>query len=398
MKYTHVGSVTLKISGKEIDTDTLELKISVKDTGIGIRAEDMGKLFQSFQRIDEERNRNIEGTGLGMAIVQKLLGMMDSRLEVASEYGVGSEFSFKIKQKVIDKTAVGNYEEHKSKNIDTNAEKRYLTAEKAKILAVDDNDMNLKVISGLLKRNLIVPDIADSGKSGIELAKRNFYHIIFLDNMMPGLSGVDTLKIMRRDKILSEKTRVIMLTASAMAGMREIYLREGFDDYLSKPIDVSELESVLERHLPAEIVSFAVEGQEKIVEEEKVGEDEFSSREKKKFAEICPEINLETALKYCMESKSFLIQMLETFTDAKRAEKVQNAFDSADWKNYQILVHALKSTSLSIGAEKLSEQAKSLEMASKEGKIEEIRLNHGDLMTNYEKVREEIKMWLEAGA
>ncbi len=392
VKYTHVGSVKLKISGKEVDSDTLELKISVKDTGIGIRAEDMGKLFQSFQRLDEEKNRNIEGTGLGIAIVQKLLGMMNSRLEVASEYGHGSEFSFKLRQKVIDKTPIGDYTAHQQKTEDKIAEKRYLTAEKAKILSVDDNDMNLKVISGLLKRNLIVPDLAESGKAGIELAKKNFYHIIFLDNMMPGLNGFETLKIMRREKILSEKTRVIMLTASAMAGMREIYLREGFDDYLSKPIDVSELESVLERHLPAEIVSFEVEGQEKIVEEEKIGEDEFSKREKKKFAEICPEINLETALKYCMDSKSFLTQMLETFTDAKRAEKVQNAFDSADWKNYQILVHALKSTSLSIGAEKLSEQAKSMEMAAKDGKIEEILANHGEMMSSYEKIRLEKKM------
>ena len=277
-----------------------------------------------------------------------------------------------------------------------------MTAADAKVLAVDDNDMNLKVISGLLKRNKIVPDLAESGQQGIELAKKNFYHIIFLDNMMPGLSGVETLKIMQRDNILSDKTSVVMLTASAMAGMRETYLREGFNDYLSKPIDVSELESVLERHLPAEIVSFEVEGQEQPVEpeelEETVGEDEFGKRERRKFAEICPDINLETALKYCMDSKSFLIQMFTTYIDAKRAEKIQAAFDSGDWKNYQILVHALKSTSLSIGAENLSEQAKSLELAAKDDKIDEIRANHGDLMTNYEKVRAEIKQWLEAGA
>jgi len=223
--------------------------------------------------------------------------------------------------------------------------------------------------------------------------------------MMPGLSGVETLKIMKRDKILSEKTSVVMLTASAMAGMREIYLREGFDDYLSKPIEVSELETVLERHLPPEMVSFEVEGQEKPVEsaeihesDEKVGEDEFSKREKKKFAEICPDINLETGLKYCMDSKSFLNQMLTTFTDDKRAEKIQAAYDSGDWKNYQILVHALKSTSLSIGAENLSEQAKALELAAKDNKFDKIRAEHGDLIAVYQKVRAEIKKWLEVSA
>ena len=175
--------------------------------------------------------------------------------------------------------------------------------------------------------------------------------------------------------------------------------------------------------MPAEIVSFEVESDKKISEpparietpppveaeeiahaqdveepEEIVGEDEFSSRERQKFAEVCPDINLETALKYCMDSKSFLQQMLTTFTDAKRVEKIQAAFDSGDVKNYQILVHALKSTSLSIGAENLSEQAKSLEMAAKENNVEEIQANHGDLMSNYEKVRDEISKWLEASA
>ena len=265
VKYTHVGSVTLKIGGKEIDADTFELEVKISDTGIGIRAEDMGKLFQSFQRLDEEKNRNIEGTGLGIAIVQKLLGMMESQLEVASEYGRGSEFSFKLRQKIIDKTAIGDFAARQQKISDSVAEKKFLIAAGAKVLAVDDNDMNLKVISGLLKRNKIVPDLAESGQLGIELARKNFYHIIFLDNMMPGLNGVETLKIMQREKILSEKTSVVMLTASAMAGMRETYLREGFNDYLSKPIDVSELEAVLEKHLPAEIVSFEVEGREQAV-------------------------------------------------------------------------------------------------------------------------------------
>ena len=403
VKYTHVGSVTLSISGREIDADNYELFIKVSDTGIGIHANDIEKLFLSFQRLDEEKNRNIEGTGLGISIVQKLLAMMDSKLEVSSEYGKGSTFSFRIMQKIIDKNPIGEYEKH-IKRFDKDAEKKYLTAEGAKVLAVDDNDMNLKVITGLLKRNKIHPDLAESGQQGIDMAKSKFYHIIFLDNMMPVMSGIETLKKMRRENVLDEKTVVVMLTASAIAGMREIYLREGFDDYLSKPINVSELESILEKHLPPEIVKFEVEGQEKTVQtqeieeeepEEKVGEDEFSKKERKKFAETCPDINLEVGLQYCMNSKSFLKQMFTTYTDDKRADKIQAAFEASDIKNYQILVHALKSTSLSIGAETLSEQAKSLELAAKENKIEEIKANHGDLMENYQKVREEIKKWLE---
>ncbi|MBE8953399.1 MAG: response regulator, partial [Quinella sp. 1Q7] len=367
VKYTHKGSVTLQISGVVLDADTFELQVRVSDTGIGIREEDMGKLFQSFQRLDEERNHDIEGTGLGIAIVQKLLGMMDSRLEVASTYGKGSEFSFRLTQKIIDRNPIGDYNERHLKRLDESANNQYLTAAGAKVLAVDDNDMNLKVISGLLKRNKIFPDLAESGQQGIELVKKNFYHVIFMDNMMPVMSGVETLKKMRAENILSDKTKVIMLTASAIAGMRETYLREGFDDYLSKPIEVSELEKILEKHLPAELVAFESDTQPAPIEpapieqppiedDEPVGEDEFSKREKKIFATTCPDIDLEIALKYCMDSKSFYVQMLTTFVDIKRAEKIQAAFESADVKNYQILVHALKSTSLSIGATALSER------------------------------------------
>ena len=413
VKYTHQGSVTLTMSGREVDADTFELLVKVTDTGIGIRKEDLSKLFQSFLRLDEERNRNIEGTGLGISIVQKLLTMMDSKLEVASEYGKGSEFSFKLIQKIIDKNPIGNYAEHHNKRLDKNAEKKFLIAKGAKVLAVDDNDMNLKVISGLLKRNEIVPDLADSGRQCIEMVKKNFYHIIFLDNMMPGMNGVETLKLMRNENILSNKTAVVMLTASAIAGMREAYLREGFDDYLSKPIDVTELETILEKHLPSEIVSFELEGQKKIPaqveaapspekiipkeeipEEQQPSEDTFSKREREIFVETCPDINLDVGLKYCMDSKDFLIQMLTTFTDDKKADKIQEKFDAGDWKNYQILVHALKSTSLSIGAENLSEQAKKLEHAAKDNEIEEIQANHAALMETYKKVREEITNWL----
>ena len=399
IKYTEKGSVTLKIGGKQIDSDVFELEVKVQDTGIGIRAEDMDKLFQSFQRLDNEKTRNIEGTGLGIAIVQKLLGMMKSKLEVSSEYGRGSEFSFKLIQKIIDKTPLGDYSAYEIETTDDSIQERYLTAENAKVLAVDDNDMNLKVISGLLKRNKIIPDIADSGQSGIELAKKNFYHIIFLDNMMPGLSGIETLKIMQQEKILNEKTKVVMLTASATAGMREIYLSEGFDDYLSKPIEVSELENILEKHLPSEVISFEVEGQEKSVEleevEESVGEDEFSKSERKKFAEICPDFDLDTGLSYCMDSKTFLVEIMRSFKEPKKADAIQAAFDAEDWETYKISVHALKSTSRTIGAVNLSKKAEKLELATKNDNIEEVKAGHDDLMQNYQKVREEILNWLE---
>ena len=424
VKYTHEGYVILKISGREIDADTFELHVAVSDTGIGIREEDLHKLFQSFMRLDEARNRNIEGTGLGISIVQKLLDMMGSKLEVESVYGQGSTFSFKLIQKIIDKNPVGNYEEHIIKH-PANSDKKFLKADGAKVLAVDDNSMNLKVISGLLKRNGIIPDLADSGQHCIEMAQENFYHIIFLDNMMPVMNGVETLKNLRAKNILSKDTAVIMLTASAITGLKEQYLREGFTDYLTKPIDVGELESMLEKYLPEEIVSFEDEEHEKISEqhaqvEEKISEpvkeeilepvqeeivdddfsdeDNFSESERKIFAERCPDINLDTGLTYFMDSKSFYVEILNDFKDSTSAEKIQSAFETSDVKNYQILVHALKSTSLSIGAEVLSEKAKKLEQAAKENNWEEIQANHEDFMTTYKNIREQISNWLEGNS
>ena len=399
VKYTPKGSVTLKIDGHELDADTFELQVKVSDTGIGIKTEDLQKLFQSFIRLDEERNRNIEGTGLGIAIVQKLLSMMGSKLEVVSEYGQGSEFSFKLTQKIIDRNVLGEYDEKHLKAPDKSADKKFLTATGARVLAVDDNDMNLKVIRGLLKRNKIFPDLAESGQQGIDMAKKNFYHIIFLDNMMPGMNGIETLKKMRDEKILREETKVIMLTAGAIAGMREIYLREGFDDYLSKPIIVSELEGMLEKYLPSTMIKFEEEKFEEDeppakVEPKPAAADKFSEHEKKIFAARCPDVNLDVALKYCMDSKEFTIQMLSTFADGGKAEKIQEKFSAQDWKGYQILVHALKSTALSIGAEKLSEQAKILELAAKNKDAEKIFANHDEMMTAYKKIREEISAWL----
>ncbi len=414
VKYTPEGSVTLSIDGKEIDDDSFELNVKVIDTGIGIRKEDMNKLFKSFQRLDVEKNRNIEGTGLGIVIVQKLLAMMGSRLEVESEYGKGSNFSFKLIQKIIDKTPVGNYSEHQAKRLDENVEKKFLKAGGAKVLAVDDNNMNLKVITGLLKRNEIVPDLADSGQRCIEMAKENFYHIIFLDNMMPGMNGVETLKEMKRENILSEKTAVVMLTASAISGMKEIYLREGFDDYLSKPIEIDELEKILANHLPKELISFEIEhsnlNQQSTEPEEKISEDKdveeipaeevteedtFTQKEREIFNATCPDVDLDTGLGYCMDSKSFLIEMLSEFVEGDKTEKIQNFFDAQDFKNYQIIVHALKGTAFLIGAMDLGEKAKSLELAAKENNVEEILNNHESLLADYEKVRSQIAKWLE---
>ena len=411
IKYTPEGSVTFSTKIISIGTDSLEMLISVKDTGIGIRSEDIGKLSVSFTRLDEEKNRNIEGTGLGISIVQKLLAMMDSKLEIESEYGKGSNFFFKISQKIIDKNPIGNYREHDIEKIrEEKKNKVYFNARGAKILVVDDNSMNLKVIFGILKFNEVKPDLAESGAKCLEFAAKNHYDIIFLDHMMPKMDGIETLQKLKAEH-LAEGTTVIALTANAISGAREFYLKAGFDDYLSKPINPAYLDEMLHRYLVDKLHNKTVEEIpevekipeveekseviEETVEVEEVAEDTFTIAEKNLLEKICPEINLDAAMGYCMDSKEFFVEMSQEFFDGNKTEEVNKSYDAEDWKNYRILVHALKSTSLVIGAENFSAKAKAQEFAAKDNNIEELKKNHDEFIISYEKLLREIGQWLK---
>ena len=400
VKYTKQGKITLTMSWRRADDETLELFVSVADTGIGIREEDMDKLFLSFRRLDEAKNKNIEGTGLGISIVQELLKMMGSKLQVVSVYGEGSEFSFTLKQKVIDRTPIGNYGEHHSERSSVRpTDIKFVKAARARILAVDDTPMNQQVIRGLLKRNEIVPDLADSGRQCLELAARNFYHIIFLDHMMPEMDGVETLKRLKQLN-LSPETKIVVLTANAITGAREQYLSAGFDDYLSKPIDVVALESLIEKYLPAEVIDEvhedATKHHENVTKEvaEEVGEDEFTSKERARLATICPSIDLATGLSNCMDSKEFYVEMVKEFLSGDKSGELESAFTEEDWRDYRVAVHALKSTSLVIGAVEFSERAKAQEFAARDKKVDELKSNHAALMSEYRNLRTALTEWL----
>lgn len=380
VKYTKSGTITLTMRG-EISDDTLNLFVSVEDTGIGIRAEDIDKLFQSFRRLDEERNRNIEGTGLGISIVKELLRMMNSRLEVASVYGEGSTFSFTVRQKILDATPIGTYGEHHAERQLQRATTTFIHAPAAKILAVDDTAMNLKVINGLLKRNEIVPDLADSGAKCLELAAKNFYHIIFLDHMMPEMDGIETLQRLKKMNLPAE-TKIIVLTANAISGARESYLAKGFDDYLSKPIDVAALENILATYLPQEIIAA-----EKIVAPEKI-----SAPAQESASSL---IDMTVAMTNCMDTEEFFAEMAREFINGDKTAKLDAALAAGDMKAYRISVHALKSTSLIVGAVSLSESAKISEAAAKSEDLAEVSARHGALMELYKSVRTELAAWLE---
>ena len=254
VKYTEKGVVTFSIGFKRIEDEpnSVLLLVSIKDTGIGIKEEDIKKLFMEFERIEEERNRNIEGTGLGMAITKNLLYLMESSLQVESVYGFGTKFSFELKQKVIKWEPLGNYEESYKSSISANKKyKEKFTAPNAHLLVVDDNPMNLMVFKSLLKQTKVKIDMANSGDEGILLTQDKKYDIIFLDHMMPNKDGIETLHEIRMEtQNPNLHTIAICLTANAISGAREQYMAEGFDNYLTKPIDSSKLEEMLMTYLP----------------------------------------------------------------------------------------------------------------------------------------------------
>lgn len=254
VKYTKDGSVVFSIDFEKKDEKHVLLTVAVKDTGSGIKKEDMDKLFSKFDRIGEEKNRHIEGTGLGLSITTRLLGMMDSKLEVGSIYGVGSRFYFTLEQEVIDWEPLGNMAEVLVSN--TSVVHQYheqFTAPEAELLVVDDTAMNLVVFKNLLKKTKVRIDTAESGDEALALADKKKYDLVFLDHMMPKKDGIVTLHEMKeQERGMNKETPVICFTANAVSGAWDLYKNEGFDDYLTKPIDFVKLEQMVMKYLPSE--------------------------------------------------------------------------------------------------------------------------------------------------
>nr|MCR4923303.1 response regulator [Lachnospiraceae bacterium] len=264
VKYTEKGSVTLRVSFSDTedkDPSHIMLSFEVEDTGIGMKPEDLENLFSPYKRIEEQRNRKIEGTGLGMSITRHLLELMGSDLKVNTEYGKGTTISFEIRQEVVSADEIGDFNRLISDaDLKEKVYRELFHAPKGRILVVDDTEMNLTVIQSLLKKTQIRIDTADEGKKAIMLALVNEYDVLFIDHMMPDMDGIETLNAIRKEG-KNTKTPAIALTANAVSGARKMYLDAGFTDYLSKPVDGEKLEKMLMNYLPDEKIQ-AVEGGE----------------------------------------------------------------------------------------------------------------------------------------
>ena len=371
VKYTEQGSVSLVIMCKQDSSSEVVLWVSVKDTGIGIRREDLGKLFESFTRLETVRNRNIEGTGLGMAIVTKLLKLMDSKLSVNSVYGEGSEFSFELVQKISDPTPIGDALENRLGRTDRK-KKQYHQFPQASILVTDDNEMNLTVAKNMLGLFGIKPDLADSGKKTIELVRTKHYDIVFLDHMMPEMDGIETLEKLKEEKLINDDTAIIALTANAVLGAKEKYLEAGFNDYLSKPIELDELDEKLLGHLKT---SAEDNNSAQRSDEQAHTEDEFVQKLSDQG------FSTQAGLSYCLQDTAFYKEMLTDFAGSydDRMNELNGALEKNDLKTYRTLVHSLKSSSKTVGADDVFELALSLEEAADKEDAEFIGVNNGKL-------------------
>ena len=391
VKYTEKGNIILTLRADNRKDDHIELYVEVSDTGIGIKSEDISGLFESFKRLDEKRNRNIEGTGLGMSIVTKLLEMMDSELHVESIYGVGSTFWFRLRQGIAEPSPMGKYN-HRS-YAKRNENSKHIYAPEAKVLVVDDNEMNLKVAISLMKMYGIVPETAGSGYMALSMIREKRYDVIMLDHMMPGMDGIETLMRITGEGMRDADTAIIALTANAVVGARESYLSAGFDDYLPKPIEAPLLEKALQKYLPQDIITMVSEAERKAKEE--IVPDSFTGEELQKLSEICPAINPLIGLSYCMGSREFYLDTLKGYTEADKRLMLTEAYDKGDNDTYRVNVHSIKSASLTIGAQVLSDHAKALEFAARDGRSDFIKEKHDELMKEYSTVIDGAKAIIE---
>ena len=317
--------------------------------------------------------------------------MMDSKLEVKSTYGVGSKFYFSLAQTIVDDTPIEKYVAQTEKSSDNTEEISESIYPDAKILVVDDNEMNLKVIRNLLGLFRITPDLEASGEGAISRMRENEYDIVFMDHMMPEMDGIETLKKLREQNLVPDHTVMIALTANAIVGAREIYMNATFDDYLTKPIELEQLCDVFDKYLPDEKKS----EDEEVLEFLPAGEsDEKGSFDDNDAIERAKDIGLNTddGLKYCANDIPFYLEMLNDFVSLhqNKLKTLCECFGKQDWNDYKIYVHALKSNLHSIGAIKLSETARMLENAADSGEIATIRENHQDFIDEYNKLAKDI--------
>lgn len=395
VKYTNSGTITVTIGANHIEETSAEIIVSIKDTGIGIKEEDLPHIFDTFHRLDEKHTASIEGTGLGLSITRQLVELMDGSISVKSTVGVGSEFTVIIPQKItgsncfntcLSVSSIKAGFEHPSP---AGNYAPVFVSPKTHMLAVDDVAVNLEVIKGLLKKTQIQIDTASNGFDAIELIRKNHYDIILLDDRMPGLTGTETLAKIRSEHILPKDIPVIVVTANARMGEKEKYLESGFDGYLSKPIWGFELESLLRRYIkPAK-----KQTPDSVSSAERVPDAQQKQTVDLLTADI-PGIDQDIAKQFCENDINLYHELLTVFLSDRRILSLEKMYADKNIEDYRTEIHGLKSALNTIGAVTLAGKAAVLEVAAKEKDWIYITGHHEQTMQEYRTLLADIQTYL----
>ena len=351
VKYTAVGGFALCVSMDERKNDKCRIRFSVKDTGIGVKQEDMEKLFTAYERLDEEKNSGIQGTGLGLDISRRFAELMGGSLTCESEYGKGSEFILTVDQKIVDKTPIGVFAEHDNSK-DKGPYVPKFIAPDADILVVDDTPMNLSVIKGLLKPTKVFVSTASSGEEAIEKIRDTRFNVVLLDHMMPGMDGIETLgEIRKTDKELP----VYALTANTAVD-EAFYKSKGFNGYLSKPVDSDTLERTIMKHIPEEMME-KPDSKDTHEELTEIPGDMLWINDTEGI-DVTDGINNSGGIENFILSLNMFLDTID-----ENAKVIRDSYEGGNIRLFTIKVHSLKSSARIIGAERLSKMAADMEDA-----------------------------------
>ena len=387
VKFTKQGFVKITVGGSPGNQkDTENIVFRIQDTGVGIKPENLEKIFEDFKQVDSGRNRGVEGTGLGLSITRRFVQLMKGGIEVESSYGVGSTFIVTIPQKIVDSRTleeVPDVPQKESDHLDTFIVNNY------KVLVVDDNLINRKVAIGFLKNYGFELFEAASGPEAIAMVKETKFNMIFMDHMMPEMDGIEATRIIREECGMNGRSPVVIaLTANAMAGVREKFLNSGFQDFIAKPLDRKPMNEVLSRWIPN---AYKI-----VFEHDDYGR--ADSQPRITFDDIHIEgIDIEEAKKHHSGEVEDFVDLLNLYyMDGKRKSSyLMELLEKEDYKDYGIEVHGLKSASANVGAMELSAQAREHEEAATLGDIDFIKLHSAELLSCYEQQVEAIKKFLD---
>lgn len=379
VKYTKKGKVIFRIRQEVVDERTVTLIFETEDTGVGIKEEDKENLFTAFAQVDKKVHYGEEGSGLGLAITNDYVRLMGGCLELESEYGKGSLFRVKLPQRYEEGEWFKESDIQRKVSREETARSRFTLTDQ-RVLVVDDNKVNLRVAKGILKTYGVEADVADSGLAAIELCRQKQYQLIFMDQMMPVMDGVETMKHIREcDGYYRENGRIVALTANVLVQEKERLLAEGFDGYLSKPMEVDKLEGLLTELVPAEKIHWEVQGR---LDEAEAEDDEVSVQ---RLVQALPGVDVKEGIDNCGQVQTYM-EVLEIVLNHGREqiEQLRSLQEQKNYTDYTIRVHALKSTAANIGATEIAEMAKRQEMMGKQGDYEEIDGSMQIMLEKYE--------------